>query len=155
TARAVRVPTVRTALTWPSRTVRMPFSSVETDRTPPRERQSWQGGIMARRTRRLAGVLLAAALASAVAATGTDAAPRATHRADVGLTADTMNIDYVYGDTSGLQKAGLVAFTGDGGEQFKTFADIANKNGGAGGRQINVTLHQYTVPSTATSERPA
>src|SRR5205085_1733090 len=126
------------------------------DRTPAWDRGRCNGGIMPRRIRRFGGVLAVLALSSAgFAATSTNAAPRAVRRADVGVTAKTINIDYVYGDTSGLQKAGLVSFTGDGGQQFKTFADIANKSGGAGGRQINVTLHQYTVPSTATSERPA
>ena len=39
--------------------------------------------------------------------------------------------------------------------RVKTFADLANKSGGAAGRQIKVTTHQYTVPSTATTERPS
>jgi hypothetical protein len=110
---------------------------------------------MPRRVRRFGGLLAVLALFSAALATTTNAVPRAVGRADVGVTADTINIDYVYGDTSGLQKAGLVSFTGDGGEQFKTFIDLANQNGGAAGRKFKVTTHQYTVPSTATSERPA
>lgn len=110
---------------------------------------------MARRIRRFGGLLFVLALSSAAVATTTTAAPRAVGRADVGVTADSINISYISGDTSGLQKAGLVAFTGDGAEQFKTFADLANQNGGAGGRKLVVTTHQYTVPSTATSERPA
>jgi len=109
---------------------------------------------MTRRSRRIAGAVLALGLATMALSTATGAAPRQAGGTETGLTADTMNIAYVSGDTSALQEAGLVAFTGDGAEQFKTFADLANQAGGAGGRQLNVTTHQYTVPSTATSERP-
>lgn len=106
---------------------------------------------MPRRIRRLVGVLSVVAISMAALSSSTGA----QDEGPVGVTADTINIAYLYGDTSALQEAGLVAFTGDGGEQFSTFADITNDAGGAGGRQLNVTTHQWTVPSTPTSERPA
>jgi hypothetical protein len=111
---------------------------------------------MARRIRRLVGVLSILAISTvALTATGSASRPRQADDLPVGVTEDTINIAYLYGDTSGLQESGLIAFTGDGGEQFSTFADLVNEAGGAGGRQLNVTTHQWQVPSTATTERPA
>jgi len=110
---------------------------------------------MTRRIRRLGGLVAVLALSLGMWSTATNAAPRQADSTDIGVTADSINIAYVSGDTSALQEAGLVAFTGNGEEQFQTFATIANEAGGAAGRQINVTTHQYTVPSTATTERPA
>jgi len=106
---------------------------------------------MTRRIRRLLGVLSVLAISTGALGTGTSGAGG---EPPVGVTEDTINIAYVSGDTSALQEAGLVAFTGDGAEQFETFAEITNEAGGAAGRQLNITRHQYTVPSTATAERP-
>jgi len=108
---------------------------------------------MARGLRRFAGLLLVVALSTAALASTTYAAPDAVGRADVGVTATSINVAFIYGDTSSLQQAGILAKIGDVGKDFKTFADLAGTS--AAGRKLVVTLHQYQVPSTATAERPA
>lgn len=108
---------------------------------------------MARGTRRFAGLLLVLTLSTVAFTTTTYAAPDAVGRADVGVSATSINVAFVYGDTSGLQQAGILAKIGDVGKDFKTFADLAGTS--AAGRKLVVTLHQYQVPSTATAERPA
>jgi ABC-type branched-subunit amino acid transport system substrate-binding protein len=111
---------------------------------------------MARRMRRLAAPLLVVAFATAALSTTTLAAPRAAQGGEEpGLTADRVNVVMLYGDTSTLEQAGILAKIGDRLAHFKTFADTANEEGGAGGRQLNVTNHTYPVPSTPTDEREA
>ena len=109
---------------------------------------------MARGTRRFAGIVLIVAL-STVASTAVSGAarPRSVSRADVGVTANSINVDFVYGDTSSLQQAGILAKIGDVGADFKVFADRAGTS--AAGRKLVVTTQQYQVPSTATAERPS
>jgi ABC-type branched-subunit amino acid transport system substrate-binding protein len=110
---------------------------------------------MARRVRRFAGALVVLAVCTAALTTTTSAAPSQAGGGEVGLTPSTMNITFVYGDTTNLQQAGVLAKIGDVGKDFQVFTDMANKAGGAGGRQLQVSLEQYKVPSTATDERPS
>jgi hypothetical protein len=110
---------------------------------------------MARRVRRFAGALVVLAVSTAALSTATSAAPQQGGGGEVGLTPSTLNVAFVYGDTTGLQQAGVIAKVGDVGKDFKVFADMANRAGGAAGRQLAVTLEQYKVPSTATDERPS
>ena len=72
-----------------------------------------------------------------------------------GITADTLKVAFVYPDTTTLEQAGILARLGDRESHFKTFADLANEAGGAGGRQIEVSAHTFPTPSTATDERAA
>jgi hypothetical protein len=105
--------------------------------------------------RRLAGAVLVLVLSTMAWSTASTAAPSQGGGAQTGLSANTVNVAFVYGDTTGLQQAGVLAKIGDVGRDFKVFTDLANKAGGAAGRQLVVTTHQYQVPSTATQERPS
>ena len=111
---------------------------------------------MGRRMRRLAGAVLVVGLSTMAWTTASTAAPaQGGGGTQTGLTPSTMNVAFVYGDTTGLQQAGVLAKIGDVGKDFQVFTGLANKAGGAAGRQFTVTLHQYQVPSTATQERPS
>jgi ABC-type branched-subunit amino acid transport system substrate-binding protein len=109
---------------------------------------------MTRTMRRCAGAFLAIALSTTVMATAAGAAGGGSS-GETGITPDAFKVALLYGDTSGLEQAGILAKIGDRQEHFQTFVDAANEAGGAGGRQLEVTTHTFPVPSTATDERSA
>jgi ABC-type branched-subunit amino acid transport system substrate-binding protein len=104
--------------------------------------------------RRCAGAFLTIALSTTVFATAA-AAGGGGGSGETGITDDAFKVALLYGDTSGLEQAGIIAKIGDRQEHFQTFVDAANEAGGAGGRQLEVTTHTFPVPSTATDERAA
>jgi ABC-type branched-subunit amino acid transport system substrate-binding protein len=111
---------------------------------------------MARGTRRIGTAFLVLALTMVGLSTATSAAPRqAGGGTDTGLTAKEMNVSLLYGDTTQLEQAGILAKIGDRKQHFTVAADAANKAGGAAGRQLVVTNATFPVPSTATDERTA
>jgi ABC-type branched-subunit amino acid transport system substrate-binding protein len=73
----------------------------------------------------------------------------------VGITDDTINMSVLFADTAALAEAGLVPDIGDPLQDYQVFADLANEEGGAGGRNITVTSHLYPPGSTATDQQPA
>jgi hypothetical protein len=73
----------------------------------------------------------------------------------VGITDGTITLSVLLSDNEALVAAGLVPDIGDPLQDFRTFADLANEAGGAGGRQLEVTSHLFPVGSTATDQRPA
>ena len=126
---------------------------------------------MARRIR-LGGVILVLAALFAAACTetsddddaggdggATDAAAAGTGGdgtdSTVGITADTITISVVSGDTEALQEAGVIPEIGDVPGYFELFAERANEEGGAAGRQLAVTRHEFPVPGDATQQREA
>ena len=109
---------------------------------------------MNRRIRRLSGLVVALVLSTAALATATAGAGGGAAE-EPGLTADSMNVVLLYGDTAPLEQAGILAKIGDRLQHFQVFADAANEAGGAAGRQLNVTNKTYPVPGTPTDERTA
>jgi hypothetical protein len=73
----------------------------------------------------------------------------------VGITDDALNVSIVFADTAALAETGLVPDIGDPVQDYKVFADLANRNDGAAGRNIVVTSHDYPPGSTATDQQPA
>src|SRR5262245_40171620 len=69
-----------------------------------------------------------------------------------GVTDDTINIAVVYGDTKPLEEAGLLPEFGDTEQDFQTFADQINADGGMGGRQVDLSFHSFAAGSTATEQ---
>jgi Periplasmic binding protein len=73
----------------------------------------------------------------------------------VGITADTITLSTVSGDTQALQDAGVIPVIGDVPSYFELFAERANEEGGAAGRELVVTKHEFPVPGDATQQREA
>jgi hypothetical protein len=69
-----------------------------------------------------------------------------------GVTDDSINIAVVYGDTKPLEEAGLLPEFGDTEQDFQTFADQINADGGMGGRQVDLSFHSFAAGSSATDQ---
>jgi hypothetical protein len=129
---------------------------------------------MTRRLQRLGGVALILALAVAACTSSDDSDDGAgdttatTEAASggggtggdgsdstVGITPDAINVSVVSGDTEALQEAGVIPLIGDVPSYFALFAERANQEGGAAGRQLTVTTHEFPVPGSATEQREA
>jgi hypothetical protein len=118
-----------------------------------------------RRIRALGGLILALALFAAACTDdgGDDTSGDTTDApsdggstdSTEGITADAINIAVVQGDTEDLQEAGVIPETGDVAGYFELFAERANDEGGAAGRQLDVTVQEFPVPGTAGEQRGA
>jgi hypothetical protein len=70
-----------------------------------------------------------------------------------GATDDQINIAVVYGDTKPLEEAGLVPEFGDYEQDFRTFADQINTDGGMGGREVSLSFHSFQAGAPATEQQ--
>jgi hypothetical protein len=123
---------------------------------------------MGRRVRILGALVVALALLAAACGddggddttadtgvTDTDTGDGGGDDSTEGLTADTITVAVVQGDTADLQEAGVIPNTGNVASYFELFADRQNDEGGAAGRQFDVSIHDFPVPSDTTQQREA
>ena len=73
----------------------------------------------------------------------------------VGITDDTLKIAILRSDTKALQDAGILPDVGDLPLNYRTFAELANAQGGAGGRNIELVFHDFPPGAAATDQQPA
>ncbi|WP_420639720.1 ABC transporter substrate-binding protein [Candidatus Poriferisocius sp.] len=72
----------------------------------------------------------------------------------VGITDDSITVAVLRSDTTALEEAGILPFLGDLQQNYRVFAQLANENGGAGGRDIEVVFHSFP-PGAAPSDQQA
>ncbi len=73
----------------------------------------------------------------------------------VGITDDTIKIAILRSDTKALEDAGILPDVGDLPLNYMTFAELANAEGGAGGRNIELVFHIFPPGAAATDQQPA
>ena len=123
---------------------------------------------MTRHTRRMGGVILVLAVLLGACtettadsdgsgeATDADGGTGGTGSAStVGITPDTIKVSVIWPDIRALIDAGVVPDTGDVAGNVQLFAERANQEGGAAGRQLEVTVHEFPVPAGVAEQRPA
>ena len=71
----------------------------------------------------------------------------------VGITDDTLKIAVLRSDTKALQDAGILPDIGDLPLNYRTFAELANADGGAGGRNIEIVFHDFPPGAAATDQQ--